>query len=148
MPSIVTLDLPMPSPSGSGELLLVDEWSCRLVYVPMTRPGTAVATFVGCRQSVFGYPNDEAARGHELYGPLSYGIFEVLDSEWPRRLEAFNRRTFPDTTRSWDHVRHFVVKCHESLVEVLADDVRVDIHDRPFADVAVSTLRRNLSDHR
>jgi hypothetical protein len=96
----------VPSPSGSGELLLVDERSCRLVFVPMAGPDwsgreTAVATFSSCQQVVFGYPNDEAQRGHPLYGDLSYGFYEVRESEWPSRLEEFNRRTFPDTTSGW-----------------------------------------------
>jgi hypothetical protein len=151
--TVVELSLgTVPSPSGSGELLLVDEWSCRLVFVPIatTRrnwPETAIATFSGCQQAVFGYPNDEAQRGHPEYGDLSYGFYEVRDSEWPRRLEAFNRRTFPDATSGWDRVRHFVVICHEDLVEVLADDVAVEIHRRPFAEVAQEALRRNLDEH-
>ncbi|MET7947927.1 hypothetical protein [Micromonospora sp. NPDC005324] len=48
-PQVVMLDLGViPSPSGSGELLLVDGRSCRLVFVPMREAGTprvAMATF-------------------------------------------------------------------------------------------------------
>lgn len=142
----------VPDASGSGELLLVDEWSCRLVFMPTTampdRPQAAVATFSRCRQAVFGYPNDEAKRGHPLYGNCSYGFYEVIDSEWPRRLETLNRVTFPDTTSGWDTARHFVVVCHEDLVEVLADDVDVEVHDRPFDEVASDALHRNLRDQR
>lgn len=151
---VVELDLGMiPSPAGSGELLLVDEWSCRLVFVPDARmdrdgPVTAVATFSRCRQTVFGYPNDEAKRGHPLYGPLSYGFYEVLDSNWPRQLEEFNRVSFPHTTSGWDTARHFVVICHEDVVQVLADDVTVETHQRPFDEVALDALRRNLQEHR
>ena len=65
---VVELDLGvMPSPAGSGELLLVDEWSCRLVFVTSGGSGVGVATFKGCRQVLFGYPNDEAQPGHPLY---------------------------------------------------------------------------------
>jgi hypothetical protein len=142
----------IPSPAGSAELLLVDEWSCRLVFLPTTalpgRPRTGVATFARCRQAVFGYPNDEARRGHPLYRKCSYGFYEVIGSDWPRRLEALNRVTFPDTTSGWDTARHFVVACHERLVEVLADDVSLEVDERPFDEVAVDALRRNLHDQR
>lgn len=65
----------------------MDEWSCRLVFVPSTAmPGrmqTAVATFSRCRQAVFGYPNDEALLGHPLYAGRRYGFYEVIDSDCP-----------------------------------------------------------------
>jgi hypothetical protein len=47
---VVELDLGvMPSPAGSDELLVVDEWSWRLVFVTAAAPtpGVAVATFKG-----------------------------------------------------------------------------------------------------
>jgi hypothetical protein len=148
---VVELDLGvMPSPAGSGELLLVDEWSCRLVFVTAAPPtsGVAVATFKGCRQVVFGYPNDEAQPGHPLYraGGWSYGFYEVLGSDWAARLQAQNRVVFPDWTPS--DKRHFLVACHEDLVEVLADDVEVEVSQRPFEAVALEALRHNLRDHR
>jgi hypothetical protein len=151
-PRVVELDLGViPSPAGSGELLLADEWSCRLVFVPpgnvIGRPArTAMATFQGCSQVVFGYPNDEAHPGHPLYADWSYGFYEVLDSDWPGRLEAQNRVAFPHSTPRWEK-RHFLVVCHEDLVEVLADDVGVEVFERPFEAVALDALRRNLRDH-
>jgi hypothetical protein len=95
---VVELDLGvMPSPAGSGELLLVDEWSCRLVFVTSGGSGVGVATFKGCRQALFGYPNDEAQPGHPLYpaGGWSYGFYEVLGSDWAARLWTQNRVVFP-----------------------------------------------------
>ena len=152
-PQVVKLDLGViPSPAGSGELLLADEWSCRLVFVPSVSDGlsapprTAMATFQGCLQVVFGYPNDEAHPGHPLYSNWSYGFYEVLGSDWPDRLEAQNRVAFPHSTVPWGK-RHFLMTCHESLVEVLAEDLSVEVFERPFAEVAADALRRNLRDH-
>jgi hypothetical protein len=150
-PRVVELDQGvMPSPAGSGELLLVDEWSCRLVFVTSAAPtpGVAVATFRDCQQVLFGYPNDEAQPAHPLYGagPWSYGFCEVLGSDWAARLQAQNRVVFPDFTPS--DRRHFLVACHEDLVEVLADDVEVEVSQRRFEDVALEALRQNLRDHR
>src|SRR5262245_15168659 len=108
------------------------------------RPRNAVATFRGCAQVVFGYPNDEATRGHPLYADWSYGFYEVLGSDWPARLEAQNRVAFPTSSLGWRSKRHFIVVCHEDLVEVLADDVSVRVSDDSFEDVAVAALREEL----
>jgi hypothetical protein len=93
-------------------------------------------------------PNDEAQPGHPLYpaGGWSYGFYEVLGSDWAARLRAQNRVVFPDWTPS--DKRHFLVACHEDLVEVLADDVDVEVSQRPFEAVALEALRQNLRDHR
>jgi hypothetical protein len=114
---------------------------------PTPTSGVAVATFKGCHQVVFGYPNDEAQPGHPLYpaGGWSYGFYEVLGSDWAARLWAQNRVVFPDWTPP--DKRHFLVACHEDLVEVLADDVEVEVSPRPFEAVALEALRHNLRDH-
>lgn len=150
-PRVVRLDLGVvPSPTGSGELLLADEWSCRLVFITAATPtsGVAVATFKGCQQVLFGYPNDEAQPGHPLYpaGGWSYGFYEVLGSDWAAGLQAQNRLVFPDSAPS--DKRHFLVACHEDLVEVLADNVEVGVSQRAFEAVALEALRHNLRDHR
>jgi hypothetical protein len=93
-------------------------------------------------------PNDEAQPGHPLYpaGGWAYGFYEVLGSDWAARLWAQNRVVFPDWTPP--DKRHFLVACQEDLVEVLADDVEVEVAQRPFEVVALEALRRNLRDHR
>ncbi|MEU5781963.1 hypothetical protein [Micromonospora lupini] len=151
---MVMLDLgASPSPSGSGELLLADERSCRLVFVATGEPRAqqvAMATFTGFSQVIFGYPNDEALPGHPLYDPADdweYGFYEVQGSPWPDRLAAQNRVTFPDHDASGSQ-RHFLVVCHEDLVEVLSDDVTVELFDEPFEEVATRALRLNMAGHR
>jgi hypothetical protein len=147
---VVALDLGViPSPAGSGELLIADEDSYQLVFVTAAIESPSrvgVATFRGCRQVVFGYPNDEAQPGHPLHQSAdgwTYGFYEVVGSDWPKRLETQNRVVFPTRTPPWGQ-RHFIVVCHENLVEVLADDVVVDLHDRVFEEVALDALRRIL----
>jgi hypothetical protein len=79
-------------------------------------------------------------------GPWSYGFYEVLGSDWAARLWAQNRVVFPDGVAS--DKRHFLVACHEDLVEVLADDVEVEVSQRRFEEVALEALRCHLGDHR
>jgi hypothetical protein len=144
---VVELDFGMrPSPAGSGELLLHTDGPDALLVLLVngpdhTRAGPAIVTFVGCRQSVFGYPNDEARWGDPRLRGLGYGFFEVRDSPWPRRLESYNRQAFPTRTVPRP-LRHFGVSCHESLGEFLAADVRTELWPDPFDDAVREALRR------
>jgi hypothetical protein len=107
----------LPSAAGSSELLVhSDDGNAILVLLVNDRDhrrvGPAIVTFAGCRQSVFGYPNDEAQDGDPRLRPHGYGFFEVLNSPWPHRLAEYNRQAFPDSTARPG--RHFVVRCHEN----------------------------------
>jgi hypothetical protein len=99
---VVEVDLGIePSPAGSGELLLhCDGPNAYLVLLVNDRNGQrlgpAIITFVGCRQSLFGYPNDEARWGNQRLRDHDYGIFEIHDSSWRAKLEAHNRKAFPN----------------------------------------------------
>jgi hypothetical protein len=144
---VVELDLGVrPSPAGSGELLLHTDGSDAFLVLLVsgrdgTRVGPAIVTFQGCRQLVFGYPNDEAQRGDPRLKGLGYGFFEVCDSPWPRRLESYNRQAFPTRTVQRP-LRHFGVCCHESLGEFLAADIHVEPWRDPFEDAVGEALRR------
>jgi hypothetical protein len=145
--NLADLDLGVrPSPAGSGELLLHTEGpDALLVLLPShrdgTRAGPGIVTFVGCRQSVFGYPNDEAQWGDVRLRGHGYGFIEVHDSPWPQRLDAYNRMAFPTGSPS-PAVRHFIVSCHDSLGEFLAEDIRVEVLSDPFEAAAAVALRR------
>ncbi len=148
---IVELDLGVqPNPSGSGELLLHngEGHDAFLVLMAMHRTGErvgpAIVTFTGCQQSVFGYPNDEARGGDPRLRGKGYGFFEVCDSPWAERLDAYNRQAFPDRTVPRP-LRHFAVNCHESLGEFLALGVRVEPQPDSFSG-AVRTALRYLLD--
>jgi hypothetical protein len=146
---VVELDLGVrPSPAGSGELLLHgDRPNAYLVLLAVDRNyqrlGPAIITFVGCRQSLFGYPNDEARWGDQRLRDHDYGIFEIHDSSWRARLQDYNRQAFPhgapDTTS-----RHFLVTCHESTVQVLARDAQAEVWPDPFENAVAEVLRRML----
>ena len=69
----------------------------------------------------FGYPNDEGRWGHRLYpkGLRSYGVFEVLESEWLVELRKSNAKAFPDFT-AFEGGRHFIFAFHDSTFECIA----------------------------
>lgn len=146
---IVDLDLGVrPSPAGSGELLLHPDGADAVLVLLVNQqdggpPDPAIVTFVGCHQSIFGYPNDEAQWGDPRIRGQGYGFFEVRDSPWPERLDRYNRLAFP-TSAAGQPARHFGVACHESLGEFLAEDVRVQLWPGSFGDAVGEALRRLL----
>ena len=139
--NIVRLDTAdIPSPAGSGELLLADEGHLHLVFWGMSRH-VGVATFVNYAQLIFGYPNDEAREG--VFPELEYAFYEILDSDWNASLTEQNRIVFPDSRVRFNR-RHFLVTCHETTLQVLASDICVDVKEGPFRDVAAAVLNRQI----
>jgi len=140
----------IPSPSGSGELLLHGEDGlCIVVLRVMRQDGSsqpAVVTFRHCLQSVFGYPNDEAQRGDPNLRHHGYGFFEITQSPWLEHLQRYNRQSFP-SAGWWPHgnYRHFLMRCHENLGEFLAEDMRIDLQPGDFRTAAAAALARTLA---
>jgi len=142
------------APSGAGAVVIHAEegFDCRVVLV-VVRPAdkarkVAIVTLVACMQSVFGYPNDEAywrdPRGARGEAP-GYGFYEVLSSEWPERLIAYNRHAFPDRTPShYSTLRHFFIGCHDASGEFLAQDLRVEVTEGSFRDALTEAVRRTV----
>ena len=146
---VVDLDLGFyPAPSGSGEILFhADAANAVMILLVVDRDyhsvGPAIVTFVRCSQSVFGYPNDEATRGDPRLRNHGYGFHEIRRSPWAGRLQAYNRRAFPEAQWSPMGNRHFVVTCHENTAQFLADDIRIEPWPGPFA-VAVQEVCERL----
>jgi hypothetical protein len=89
-----------------------------------TRSGESVLVeFAGCFLTRFGYPNDEALVGHQLYsrGLRSYGVFEVRESGWLMDIVARNAISFPSA--KLPSLRHFVITFHDSTFECLAQSI-------------------------
>ena len=138
-PTLVKLELGAgPSPAGAGELVLVTDATCQIVFVTLGGQ-CALASFIRCTQCLYGYPNDEAQVGHPLYADWVDGFYEVIGSTWEERLAEQNRVAFPET-RSDYRQRHFLAVFRESMAEILADDVQVHVFEEPFEKVALRAL--------
>jgi hypothetical protein len=141
----------IPEPAGAGAVLLQSEegYNCHLV-LRVSREAdhsnaVAIVTVIGCRQSVFGYPNDEAW-GRDQHGKdlgISYGFYEVLDSDWAERLAAYNRRAFPKASMDWG--RHFFIGCHDGSAQFLAQDLHVEEFDGSFDQALAEAVKRTPS---
>lgn len=142
----------IPAPSGAGALLLhAEEGPDCLVVLGVFRPAdkaqlTAIVTFEGCMQSIFGYPNDEAYR-HDPRGAAGdrpgYGFFEILGSSWPGQLIAYNRHAFPDRTPPrYATLRHYFIGCHDASGEFLAQDMKIEVTTGGYRYAALQALQR------
>jgi hypothetical protein len=163
---VVPLDFGcQPSPSGSAELILQDDESCYVLFMAIAtqlseegfleQRGVAVAQCVNFMASRHGYPNDEGRDEHRLWSAGlsdSIGIAEVIDSSWLAELESQLDRS---TRRLWTvealrareplGLRHYILQFKESTLEILANDLRISLHQEPYAVVAQATLRRMLA---
>ncbi|MFI0723904.1 hypothetical protein [Streptomyces sp. NPDC021224] len=138
-------DLGFEVAATGGGMLLMDEYSCS-VLVTTSEYEPALVRFLGCTQVKFGYPNDEALIGDDLYGDCSYGLWEVFGSDWFDRLQEKNRARFPDV--NWVKKRHFAFIFHESMGEFLADEVQVERFGGRFDDMALKAMQGALEAQR
>lgn len=73
---------------------------------------------------IFGPPNDEAFRGHPLYGKglRPYSAVEVCNSPWIEALEKMNSvHPYHDKVRFLANKRHFVLSFHDTTFECIAE---------------------------
>jgi len=95
----------------------------------------ALVTFVRPYAHQFGPPNDEAFAGHPLAarGLHPYGVFEVVESSWIRRLEGMNAVHPHHHRAKFDRLRHFVFAFHDSTFECIAQDFQVEVRGGSLA---------------
>jgi hypothetical protein len=147
-----------PEAAISGAVLVQTERSTFLTFNAMKKTnrlspsgryyrenaGTAVVEFTFCTVTKFGYPNDEAWDSIPRTKGLSYGIFEVENSEWKLQLSQLNRHSFPNT-KEWSG-RHFLFLFHDSSFECIAKDMNLDIMTEPYAEVFQKITNRIISE--
>jgi hypothetical protein len=145
---VIELDLGYtPEAAVSGAVLVQSERSTFLTFNAMrlrddgyrVDAGTALVEFPFCIITQFGYPNDEALPGHPLYAfglkDYGYGIFEVLNSSWRKRIDDQNRISFPRLESYTKRSRHFIITFHDSTFECLARDIQLEIIGEPYERV-------------
>jgi len=122
----------VPEAGVSAPVLLQNDYGAVLSFSAVeigpdgsrTKTGTAIIELDRCQWTTFGYPNDEAIAGHPLYGRglSAYGIFEVHNSHWVRRMCEQNKVSFPNT-KPWD-VRHLLFSFHDSTFECICHGIK------------------------
>ena len=134
-----------PESAVSSPVLLQDDRSAFLTFNAerlradgmFEEAGTAIVEIIGCSSTKFGYPNNEAIAGHPLYakGLEAYDIFQVLNSSWDAEHAAQNLISFPNPRLSQSRPKHFIFTFHDSTFECLADEIKIEVSNEPYAQI-------------
>jgi hypothetical protein len=145
--SLLRIDLPLSSAGAPLPHVFADEERLLVAYLVNspapsfdgTNPRSVSATSEGETVAIltaapyvalqFGPPNDEALSGHRLYelGLQPYSAFEVVNSLWIASQEEANRVHPRHMPELFSGRRHFILTFHDSTLEFVAQDFRVDL---------------------
>ena len=127
----------MPSPSGSGEVVLsVDEkaiisfFGCDDTQTPYKDLGRVAIVCEAVLALKHGYPNDEPRSNIPSFKSInSQDVFipiaKILNNDWESEISEDNRHKFPNTKFKTHGYKHLVFQFKESTAEVLCQDCRV-----------------------
>ena len=142
----------VPEAAVSGGVLIQTEYQCFLTFNAMRvlpnrkreEAGTGIVDCRSCSITKFGYPNDEALRGHPLYkrGLHAYGVFEVRNSTWIKQMTEQNRVAFPNTRDSTR--RHFIFSFHDSTFECVAEELVATLSNESYQQLFERLTRERL----
>jgi len=107
-----------------------DGTSVRMVGADTEGEPVAIIKFVDCYTHMFGAPNDEAFQGHPLSdrGLKPYGVFEVRNSSWLRKLEKMNSvHPYHDKENFMKDRHHYIFSFHDTTFESIANGFEVDV---------------------
>ena len=135
----------LPEAAVSGAILFQDEYRTFLMFNAVRTAdyvaiGRAVVEFDRCYITKFGYPNDEAWYAIPRTRTLSYGSYEVFESDWTDEINRLNRHGFPDTPDV--ELRHFLFLFHDSAFECLAGGFSVSISTEPLPSLMTNLVSR------
>ena len=154
-------DLPQSSVGAPCPMILAGEHHVHIAYFLQSRPQdwdgksarvvgedsdgepVALVELTGCYAHMFGPPNDEAFGGHPLAarGLRPYGVFEVLNSSWIRRLERMNAVHPCHRPESFACYRHLIFSFHDTTFECVAEGFTLTAHSGSLVGVLGSVLR-------
>lgn len=141
-------DVPQSSVGAPNPIVLAGEHDVLLTYYLEDTPGdwdgtsvrivgtdtegepVAIVKFKHCTAHMFGPPNDEAFSGHPLaergLGP--YGVFEIKDSSWVRKLESMNTvHPYHNKLRFMENKKHFIFSFHDTTFECVAEGFTIEV---------------------
>lgn len=143
--------------AGELDLLLTyylqdtpEDWdgtTVQLVDADTEGQPVAVVKFKRCTAHMFGPPNDESFSGHPLAnrGLTPYGVFEVKNSSWIRKLERMNSvHPYHNKQRYLEHKKHFVFAFHDTTFEAVAEGFTMEVTTGSVRSM-VSYMLKSLS---
>lgn len=158
-------NVPQSSVGAPLPVVLSDEYKILLAYLLQDTPenwdGTTVKVIdfetedepiaivqFNCYQSfMFGAPNDEAFHGHPLEsrGLRPYGVFEIENSSWLRKLERMNSVHEYHKPEHFEKYKHFVFAFHDSTFECVAESFEISIHEGSLESILPEMQKKLFS---
>jgi hypothetical protein len=122
------LELPEPSPATPFVVLELHESGDS--YVEYDAWGGKERIRLRFKRCIAGRLGDFTEAG---FAPKSIGI--IVDSEWLARHVAAQRASYPNDPNTLVGIRHFFIKGHDAIAEVLAETFTVESAGREVARV-------------
>lgn len=156
---IELINIPQSSVGAPMPIVLSSEYKTLLAYLlqdelnwgnptsdDFERSGESIAVveFNHRRSFMFGSPNDETFHGHPLYerGLHSYGVFEIENSSWIRKLERMNSVHDRHNPKRFEKYKHFVFAFHDSTFECVAESFEISIHEGSLESIFPEMQKR------
>jgi len=119
-------------------------------YTTMINPGEdnvyplALVEFIHPHSHRFGIVNDEAAHGHPLYekGLETYAAHIIENSSWISELKKIHRVHHRYSELHWSKRNHFLLFFHDEILEVIADDYKIETYKSTFQELSIEVVGR------
>jgi len=154
-------DVPQSSVGAPLPLVVADEDQVVLAYyLQAKRPGwdgrsvrivdpltseepVALVRFNSCSAHMFGPPNDEAFAGHPLAGRglHPYGVFQIDNSSWIRKLERMNSVHSQHNPERFWKLQHLIFLFHDSTFECVCRDFEIRRTQGPIVCLIAEMVR-------
>jgi hypothetical protein len=110
---------------------------------------TGILTFKGCASCKFGDPNDEAIKGHPLYGRgIDVGdAYIVMNSPWLEELKIINSVHPQYDEKSWEGMRHYLLFFKDRTFECIAKDVTSQIREGSLPEIINTVISESFFSH-
>ncbi len=121
-----------------------DGSTARIINEETTGEPVALIRFTRPHAHMFGPPNDEAFSGHPLAsrGLQPYGVWEVKESSWIRRLERMNAVHPYHKPERFANRRHLIFTFHDSTFECIAEGFTFSAHTGSVMEVIRLALEK------
>jgi hypothetical protein len=103
----------------------------------------ALITGVGCVQSVFGYPNEDAYF-KDPRGAMEWGCYEIEGSGWIGNLQEYNRRSFGTDLPISERLHHYFIGSKDGSCQILARTLEVEVFPELSFQEVVSVAKERV----
>jgi hypothetical protein len=138
-------EIPVPldiDPGATMPEIKADEHDLEVTFYLLYSDERGKLKFKSVLQFTFGYPNEEAIKGHRYYefGLLPFKFVEVQDSEIIKNIVKANRVHHYHKDELFKEWKHFVFPFHDTTLEVIAKSYEFELPVKPEFNFYKTTM--------